>query len=60
MEILFTKAGKLAANLPQFKFNRYPDPTAHELRRLIAEANARMIALDSGWDATRLRRLAPA
>jgi histidinol-phosphate aminotransferase len=30
---------KLASNLPQFRFNRYPDPTAHELRRLIAEAN---------------------
>jgi histidinol-phosphate aminotransferase len=30
---------KLSANLPQFRFNRYPDPTAHELRRIIAEAN---------------------
>jgi len=30
---------KLSANLPVFRFNRYPDPTAHELRRLIAEAN---------------------
>lgn len=30
---------KLASNLSHFKFNRYPDPTAHELRRLIAEAN---------------------
>jgi histidinol-phosphate aminotransferase len=30
---------KLSANLPSFRFNRYPDPTAHELRRLIAEAN---------------------
>ena len=30
---------KLAARLPEFKFNRYPDPTAHELRELIAEAN---------------------
>lgn len=30
---------KLSASLPEFRFNRYPDPTAHELRRLIAEAN---------------------
>jgi histidinol-phosphate aminotransferase len=30
---------KLASRLAEFKFNRYPDPTAHELRRLIAEAN---------------------
>jgi histidinol-phosphate aminotransferase len=30
---------KLSARLPEFPFNRYPDPTAHELRRLIAEAN---------------------
>jgi histidinol-phosphate aminotransferase len=30
---------KLAARLLEFKFNRYPDPTAHELRRLIADAN---------------------
>lgn len=30
---------KLASRLPEFRFNRYPDPTAHELRRLIAEAN---------------------
>ena len=30
---------KLSARLPEFRFNRYPDPTAHELRRLIAEAN---------------------
>ena len=30
---------RLAARLPEFRFNRYPDPTAHELRRLIAEAN---------------------
>jgi len=29
----------LAAQLADFPFNRYPDPTAHELRRLIAEAN---------------------
>lgn len=31
--------GKLAERLSGFPFNRYPDPTAHELRRLIAEAN---------------------
>lgn len=30
---------KLASRVRDFKFNRYPDPTAHELRRLIAEAN---------------------
>jgi len=30
---------KLAERLPDFKFNRYPDPTAHELRKLVAEAN---------------------
>ncbi|NTW28641.1 MAG: histidinol-phosphate transaminase [Coriobacteriia bacterium] len=30
---------KLAKRLPEFPFNRYPDPTAHELRALIAEAN---------------------
>jgi len=30
---------KLKSRLGDFKFNRYPDPTAHELRRLIAEAN---------------------
>lgn len=30
---------KLAERLPEFRFNRYPDPTAHELRRLIADAN---------------------
>jgi len=30
---------KLSQRLPDFKFNRYPDPTAGELRRLIAEAN---------------------
>jgi histidinol-phosphate aminotransferase len=30
---------KLSSRLSEFKFNRYPDPTAHELRRLIAEAN---------------------
>lgn len=30
---------KLAARLSSFAFNRYPDPTATELRRLIAEAN---------------------
>jgi histidinol-phosphate aminotransferase len=30
---------KLTSRLGEFKFNRYPDPTAHELRRLIAEAN---------------------
>lgn len=30
---------KLSSHLSEFRFNRYPDPTAHELRRLIAEAN---------------------
>ncbi len=30
---------KIAARLPDFAFNRYPDPMAQELRRLIAEAN---------------------
>jgi histidinol-phosphate aminotransferase len=30
---------KLKSRLADFQFNRYPDPTAHELRRLIAEAN---------------------
>lgn len=30
---------RLAANLSEFRFNRYPDPTATELRKLIAEAN---------------------
>jgi len=30
---------KLSSRLSEFRFNRYPDPTAHELRRLIAEAN---------------------
>jgi histidinol-phosphate aminotransferase len=30
---------KLAEQLADFPFNRYPDPTAHELRRIIAEAN---------------------
>ena len=30
---------KLKSRLGEFKFNRYPDPTAHELRRLIADAN---------------------
>ena len=30
---------RLAERLPEFKFNRYPDPTATELRKLIAEAN---------------------
>ena len=30
---------KLSAQLSKFHFNRYPDPTAHELRRLIADAN---------------------
>ncbi|MDP2181674.1 MAG: histidinol-phosphate transaminase [Actinomycetota bacterium] len=29
----------LAERLPRFPFNRYPDPTAKELRKLIAEAN---------------------
>ena len=30
---------RIASRLSEFHFNRYPDPTAHELRRLIAEAN---------------------
>jgi histidinol-phosphate aminotransferase len=30
---------RLAKRLPEFSFNRYPDPTARELRALIAEAN---------------------
>lgn len=30
---------KLADRLADFKFNRYPDPTAHDLRKMIAEAN---------------------
>jgi len=30
---------KLSSRLGDFKFNRYPDPTANELRKLIAEAN---------------------
>lgn len=30
---------KLSERLHDFKFNRYPDPTASELRKLIAEAN---------------------
>jgi histidinol-phosphate aminotransferase len=30
---------RLAKRLPEFSFNRYPDPTARELRGLIAEAN---------------------
>lgn len=30
---------KLKSRLGDFRFNRYPDPTAHELRALIAEAN---------------------
>lgn len=30
---------KLASRLPDFNFNRYPDPTAHDLRKLIADAN---------------------
>ncbi len=30
---------KIAERIHDFRFNRYPDPTATELRRLIAEAN---------------------
>jgi len=30
---------RLAARLPDFQFNRYPDPMAHDLRRLVADAN---------------------
>ena len=29
----------ISQRLAEFRFNRYPDPTAHELRELIAEAN---------------------
>jgi len=31
--------GKLSERLAEFKFNRYPDPAAHDLRKLIADAN---------------------
>ena len=44
---------KLAANLPSFRFNRYPDPTAHELRKLIADANgldAENVLVGNGGD----------
>lgn len=30
---------RLSSRLEEFNFNRYPDPTANDLRRLIAEAN---------------------
>src|SRR5512136_366067 len=30
---------RLAERLHDFAFNRYPDPTAHELRKVIADAN---------------------
>jgi len=30
---------KISDRVKEFKFNRYPDPTAHDLRKLIAEAN---------------------
>ena len=30
---------RLASRLPEFKFNRYPDPSAGELRKLVAGAN---------------------
>lgn len=30
---------KIAERIPEFRFNRYPDPTASKLRALIAEAN---------------------
>lgn len=30
---------RIVERVEGFRFNRYPDPTAHELRRLIAEAN---------------------
>lgn len=30
---------KIASRIPEFQFNRYPDPTASTLRTLIAEAN---------------------
>lgn len=30
---------RLVKEFPQFRFNRYPDPTAHKLRERIAEAN---------------------
>lgn len=44
---------KLKSRLGSFKFNRYPDPTAHELRRLIAEANgldAENVLVGNGGD----------
>lgn len=44
---------KIAARLPEFAFNRYPDPTATELRRLIAEANgldAENVLIGNGGD----------
>ena len=44
---------KLASNLPEFRFNRYPEPTAPELRRLIAEANgldAENVLVGNGGD----------
>jgi histidinol-phosphate aminotransferase len=44
---------KLADRLSAFAFNRYPDPTGHELRQLIAEANgleAGNVLLGNGGD----------
>jgi len=44
---------KLKSRLAEFPFNRYPDPTAHELRRLIAEANgldAENVLVGNGGD----------
>jgi histidinol-phosphate aminotransferase len=45
--------GKLADRLRRFAFNRYPDPTAVELRTLIAEANGlepRNVLVGNGGD----------
>ncbi len=42
-----------AERLPRFPFNRYPDPTAKELRKLVAEANgldAENILVGNGGD----------
>lgn len=44
---------KLKGRLSEFPFNRYPDPTAHELRRIIAEANgldAENVLVGNGGD----------
>ncbi|NTU71589.1 MAG: histidinol-phosphate transaminase [Coriobacteriia bacterium] len=44
---------KLKSHLSEFPFNRYPDPTAHALRELIAEANgldAENVLVGNGGD----------